>query len=404
MIRADRNPAKTSLLVPTANALAVLVVSFGVGGFTVALRPELLKAPDGFQFGAVVLAFLISRLLAVRLPQGDEVSVSVLVGLCALAVVGAPWAVLAFAGAGLLELVLRSSRTASATRLDRGLQVLRGAAVLSSSALWQLLLWPDLQHGATSDWLTLAVLAAGLYYAVSDVWSLAVFRALSLGARATTSFLSFGRPLLPIYTVQVAMSAVALRVFPILGARAFLIAFLLTAILQNSFNLYLRIRRAYSETIGALARAAELDRPEDAGHAQRVAELAVAVGRRLRLSSNDLERIGFAALLHDIGKIGQAGNAVGSLHAARGAEIVADIPFLSEVAPLIREHHSEAADIPVLSAVVGVCSEYDRLRRTHSPIAAVELLRAGAQGRRRDVAEALAHVVFEASESGDQRP
>ena len=143
------------------------------------------------------------------------------------------------------------------------------------------------------------------------------------------------------------MAAVAIRLYVESGAWAFPIALLLTLILQNSFNLYLRIRRGYSETISALAHAAELDRPHDSGHSRRVADLSIAVGRYIGLSSRDLERIGYAALLHDIGRMGEAGGESAEAHAHRGAEIVASVPFLADVAPLIDQPGSGDAPQPI---------------------------------------------------------
>lgn len=380
---------------------ALVTVSLGVAGLTVVIRPDTAALPDVVKFGAVFLGFLVSRLLAVRLPQGDEVPVPVFVGLYALGVLGLPWALVALLGAGLIEMAVRSRGSSPVEVLAIGREVLREVIVLSSTAPWQLLLWAQLQRTGTSESLLVLTLLAGIQYAAADLWSLALTRAIS-GSSQTRLAASFARPLISIYTVHVAMAAVALRVLPVLGARAFVIALLLTAVLQNSFNLYLRIRRAYTETIGALARAAELDRPQDAGHAQRVSELAVAVGRHLRLDSNELERLSYAALLHDIGKIGETADTASVSHAARGADIVADIPFLREVAPLIRDHHSAHAPLP--AAIVGVCSEYDRVRRTHSASQTLEVLRAGAAGQRRAVVDALEELLALRSQRTGEQP
>ncbi|HMB67919.1 MAG TPA: HD domain-containing phosphohydrolase [bacterium] len=56
--------------------------------------------------------------------------------------------------------------------------------------------------------------------------------------------------------------------------------------------------------IRGLAAAAELSRPEREGHAERVAEHALALGRALALAPDELRQLSYCALLHDVGKIG----------------------------------------------------------------------------------------------------
>jgi putative nucleotidyltransferase with HDIG domain len=201
--------------------------------------------------------------------------------------------------------------------------------------------------------------------------------------------------------VHITMAAVALRVYPSLGMWGLAIALLLTLILQNSFNLYLRIRRAYAQTITALAHAAEMDRPQDVGHAERVADLAIAVGRESGLSSIDLERVGYGALLHDIGRIGYEGEDADTRHPVRGAEIVEAVPFLEGVAPLIRYHRDSDDDdaAPEGAVIVGVCCRYDSLRSRIGAKAALERLEAEEEGRRLRAARTLASVVSRRSGS-----
>jgi HD-GYP domain-containing protein (c-di-GMP phosphodiesterase class II) len=63
-------------------------------------------------------------------------------------------------------------------------------------------------------------------------------------------------------------------------------------------------RRTYLATIAALSRSMEAKDYYTGGHTERVASLAVALGRRLGLGGDDLEALHVGALLHDVGKIG----------------------------------------------------------------------------------------------------
>jgi len=266
--------------------------------------------------------------------------------------------------------------------------------VIALVAPWQVLLRSDLAVPASVDSALVLVMTVGTIYAVVDLLTIAMQERIAGGAGIADGIVLLTRPLGSVYMVHIALAAVVIRVYPSLGLWGFAIALLLTLILQNSFGLYLRIRRAYAQTIGALAHAAELDRPDDTGHARRVADLAVSVGREMGISSLDLERIGYAALLHDIGRIGGDRLEQDITHPERGAAIVSDVPFLEGVAPLIAHYRDvEAKDAPMGAMIVGVCCRLDRLSLTQERHVALELLEREESGARCDVVAALRKVL-----------
>jgi putative nucleotidyltransferase with HDIG domain len=63
-------------------------------------------------------------------------------------------------------------------------------------------------------------------------------------------------------------------------------------------------RRTHLATIAALSRSLEAKDTYTGAHTERVAEIAVALARRLGYQGRDLDAIEIGALLHDIGKIG----------------------------------------------------------------------------------------------------
>ena len=345
--------------------------------------------------GGFAVGFFVLRLLSLKLPQGDEVPVTVMAGMCALGLLGASEALAAALAVGLLDAAARSAQSSGLRSVRRALDAIRGTAVLAMIVPAQALLRAVTLSGSANDTLLVAAVLVGLAYALIDVVTVAIQERLSGGASVPQGVRMLLRPLASVYLVHIAMGAVVLRVYPTIGMWGFGIAVLMTLILQNSFNLYLRIRRAYGDTIEALAHAAELDRPQDAGHAQRVTDLAIAVGRQMELSSHELEHLRYAALLHDLGRIGHPddGGDEGA-HARRGADIVAQIPFLEPVSPLILGHH-EAEDeaAPVGAHIIGVCSRYDRLRMSAGSAIALATLRAEEAGPRAAVVRELDHVL-----------
>lgn len=102
----------------------------------------------------------------------------------------------------------------------------------------------------------------------------------------------------------------------------------------------------------ALADAVETRDPYTRRHAMGAAELATRVARRMGLPEDQVEIVRLAAILHDIGKIGipdrilhkegpltSEERQVVQTHPEMGAHLIAGIPFLREVATVIRHHH-----------------------------------------------------------------
>jgi hypothetical protein len=70
-----------------------------------------------------------------------------------------------------------------------------------------------------------------------------------------------------------------------------------------SFELLATTRRGFRQTVSALGTAPELGGLVRAGHVERVAALAVALGEELEVSATDLEHLETAALLHHLGAV-----------------------------------------------------------------------------------------------------
>lgn len=158
-------------------------------------------------------------------------------------------------------------------------------------------------------------------------------------------------------------------------------------------------------TVEALAQAVEAKDAYTRGHCTRTAHYAVEVGKRLGLAGEDLTHLRYAAVLHDVGKIGiaeailrkpgtleQEERAAVEQHPRLGAEIIGQVRFLRPVAPLIL-HHQERWDgcgypsglvgetIPLGARILGVLDAFDamtsdRTYRQALPLAtAIEELR-----------------------------
>jgi putative nucleotidyltransferase with HDIG domain len=121
--------------------------------------------------------------------------------------------------------------------------------------------------------------------------------------------------------------------------------------LENN-RLHCELGEAFHSTIAVLADAIEAKDAYTRGHCEDVARLAVRVARRLGFEGEALEQIRYAALLHDIGKIGVPDGILlkpGKLlpeeftiiqkHATIGRDLVARVPSLTLIAPIVEHHH-----------------------------------------------------------------
>lgn len=146
-----------------------------------------------------------------------------------------------------------------------------------------------------------------------------------------------------------------------------------------------KMKGAYLKSITVLAAAVETKDSGTVGHAQRVADLTMAVARNLGITGKELERVEYAALLRDIGKadvphaiLNKAGPldekewAIVKSHSAFGADMVEAVPFLADCAPFVRHHHEywdgtgypdglKGEQIPLGSRILAATSDYDAM-------------------------------------------
>ena len=122
------------------------------------------------------------------------------------------------------------------------------------------------------------------------------------------------------------------------------------------------------------------------GHLGGVAQLARAVGRRLELPAHELNDLGLAAELHDVGKLAIPDAILSKpspldeeewtfihRHTLVGERILSAAPSLARVARLVRSTHERldglgypdglsGADIPLLSRIVSACDSFFAMR------------------------------------------
>ncbi|MFN8178176.1 MAG: HD domain-containing phosphohydrolase [bacterium] len=132
-------------------------------------------------------------------------------------------------------------------------------------------------------------------------------------------------------------------------------------------------------SLQGLVAAAEIRRPQDRGHAERVARGAVAVGRAIGLAPKELRDLVLAALLHDVGKVamtpetseGAAEEGRLRMHPVVGSRILSRARPAPAVVHGVEQHHErwdghgfpyglKGADIHLFARILAIANAYDR--------------------------------------------
>ncbi len=153
------------------------------------------------------------------------------------------------------------------------------------------------------------------------------------------------------------------------------------SVLQSA-ELYEELENAYVATVEALSGALEAKDRYTATHAREITEMAVCVGGAMGMSSDELKTLRYAALFHDIGKLAIPSEILNkdskleeeefrevAKHTVIGQQILAPVPFLDEVSPLVRHAHERwdgcgypdglsGEEIPIGSRIIFVCDAF----------------------------------------------
>jgi HD-GYP domain-containing protein (c-di-GMP phosphodiesterase class II) len=144
-------------------------------------------------------------------------------------------------------------------------------------------------------------------------------------------------------------------------------------------------RELFVGTVKALAAAIDGKDKYTRGHSERVARISVAIGRRMNLPEDELEKLRISALLHDVGKIAIDDNIlkkpaaltdeefeIMKQHPVRGYKIMSQIPAMKDFLPGMYMHHEmvngkgypqglTGDQIPLQAKIVSVADTFDAM-------------------------------------------
>lgn len=157
------------------------------------------------------------------------------------------------------------------------------------------------------------------------------------------------------------------------------------AVAFENAKLNMEAERTYFETISALAMAVEAKDPYSRGHSDSVSKYAIKIAKKMGLSQHDLDTLGDAAKLHDIGKIGiiddilqkserldKEEEAIMHKHPVIGEGIVKPLKNFSHILNPVKHHHEfldgsgypdglKGEQIPLVTRILTVADIFDAL-------------------------------------------
>lgn len=151
-------------------------------------------------------------------------------------------------------------------------------------------------------------------------------------------------------------------------------------------QLYASLQRYSLDTIKAISVILETHNPLTKGHSDEVAKYAVAIGKEMHLSREEIRNLEIAGLVHDIGNIGikesillkpekelsveehrQIRN-----HPFIGAQILKPLGFMREIVPIVYTHHErydgdgyldglKGEEIPLAARILAVADSFEMM-------------------------------------------
>ncbi|MEO6589482.1 MAG: HD domain-containing phosphohydrolase [Pyrinomonadaceae bacterium] len=144
-------------------------------------------------------------------------------------------------------------------------------------------------------------------------------------------------------------------------------------------------RELFVGTVKALAAAIDGKDRYTRGHSERVSRVSVAIGQRLGLDEDELEKLRISSLLHDVGKIAIDDSilkkpaaltdeefAIMKTHPQQGFKIMKNIPAMKDFLPGMYMHHEmingqgypqglKGEEIPLQAKIVSVADTFDAM-------------------------------------------
>ena len=405
-----RQPVLFRLYYASALLAASLLAGFGWAVHPAANWPVLI---------AGLVLIVLAELTPVPLPGGGQMTAGIMLDLPLLLMVGPWWtAAIDVAAVLMVQGVLRRRPFVRMVH-NAAISVL---GVFAAARAYELLGGQigrvEFPHGAP------ALAAAGLTFFLVNSGCVSIAIGLTQGPGVWRSWQRNFQSGLPHHLSFVALGTLSAVVWNTTGAWGLLLVVLPVLLSRHAFQLSVELKSDLKEFVRTLTEVLEEVDPYTRHHSVRVSQYSVRLARGLLRPEADVEEIEYAALVHDLGKIGPQHQYIlqkpGALsheeqrtlraHPAAGAEIVAKVRTLRRVAEIVRAHHERpdgqgypfglrSDDVPVCARILNVADAFDAMTsdrpyRRALPVQAAlgELERGAGTQFDREVVRCLLHL------------
>ena len=358
------------------SAVVLVLYAWSVNGVTLSI--DTLPA-----FGTILGALCVSEYLAVALPSGPALSLSYPLSVAAIVLFGPFWGATVTAVAALpwlferdrptlLRFVVNTAQRVVSIGVGGLLFVWLGGVplVLSDVSHLGLMVLPLASVAVAGILMNAALLAMTLALMRGETF-VRIWNEVFVWTLPSQIVLGFAGVAIAAVVQAVEIWGFALFVMPLLVAR-------------QTYQQSVRLRAAYADTISSLVAALEAKDMYTKGHSVRVAEYAVLIAEAMGFTPDRVQRIEQGALLHDLGKVGVSRRVLAKearltdgeydeikRHPDIGAHIVADVPYLADLVPMIEHHHTwydgrgyggvAGDEIPLEARILTVADSYDAM-------------------------------------------
>lgn len=334
--------------------LTVGVAAIVVEVVLAALDPHV-SASDTAPILFLVALGLAADLLAYRLPRQADASVA-FIPYVAAALIAPTWTTaVAVAAAKLLSETIRKK-----SPIKISFNALQSLLAISAS----ILVFRVLGGLPLTTFAAISILESTKTDLVPFAFAVAIFFASNQLAVSGVVAVSERRPVLQVWKQNTlstlgydALSAPIIYLFAwafvqwgVLGAAGLALPLLGV---RQLYSTNLQLEQVNQDLLELMIRAVEARDPYTSGHSRRVQRYSMIIARAIGLTGKQVDRIGMAALLHDVGKIHEMyapilrkpdklspeERAVMRTHSVKSAELVATVSNLKDLVTPVRHHH-----------------------------------------------------------------